>query len=93
VISPSEGRHLHTGQHEQKKTHTNIHVLSGIRTHDPSIRALDRAATVIGQFQLYKYQMYVRESSSLKKRPYANQITGLVSKILCRTQVKKYASL
>jgi hypothetical protein len=28
VISPSQGRHLHTG----------IHALSGIRTHDPSVR-------------------------------------------------------
>jgi hypothetical protein len=32
-ISPSQGRYLHTGQH------TDIHALSGIRTHDPSVRA------------------------------------------------------
>jgi hypothetical protein len=30
-ISPSQGRYLHTEQ-----THTDIHALSGIRTHDPS---------------------------------------------------------
>jgi hypothetical protein len=50
VISPSQGLYLHrTAQH--RKTRTNIHVLSGIRTHDPSIQpaktqASDRMATV-----------------------------------------------
>jgi hypothetical protein len=34
-ISPSKGRHLHTGQHK----HRYIHALSGIRTHDPSVHA------------------------------------------------------
>jgi hypothetical protein len=35
VISPSQGHYLHrTTQH--RKTRTNIHALSGIRTHDPS---------------------------------------------------------
>jgi hypothetical protein len=35
VISPSQGLYLHsTTQH--RKTWTNIHALSGIRTHDPS---------------------------------------------------------
>jgi hypothetical protein len=40
VISPSQGRYLHTGQHRYRtNTHTNTHVSSGIRTHDPSVRA------------------------------------------------------
>jgi hypothetical protein len=41
VISPSQGRYLHMGQHkENKRIHTPIiHALSGIRTHDPSVRA------------------------------------------------------
>jgi hypothetical protein len=40
VISPSQGRYLKTGQHKHReKAYTNIHVLSGIRTHDPSFRA------------------------------------------------------
>jgi hypothetical protein len=49
VISPSQGLYLHrTTQH--RKTRKNIHALSGIRTHDPSIQeakthALDLAAT------------------------------------------------
>jgi hypothetical protein len=50
VISPSQGLYLHrTTQH--RKMRTNIHVLSGIQTHDPSVRAIkadtpDHAATV-----------------------------------------------
>jgi hypothetical protein len=52
VINPSQGLYLHrTTQH--RKTRTNIHALSGIRTHDPSnqpakIHASDRTATVTG---------------------------------------------
>jgi hypothetical protein len=52
VISPSQGLYLQrTTQH--RKTRTNIHVLSGIRTHDPSnqlakTNASDRTATVTG---------------------------------------------
>jgi hypothetical protein len=38
VISPSQGRYLNTGQYKHINTQ-NIHGLSGIRTHDPSIRA------------------------------------------------------
>jgi hypothetical protein len=56
VISPSQGLYPHrTTQH--RKTRTNIHDLSGIRTHDPSnqpakTRASDRTATVTGNFRL-----------------------------------------
>jgi hypothetical protein len=40
VISPSEGRYLHTGQHKHRiNAHTDIHALSGIHTHDPSVLA------------------------------------------------------
>jgi hypothetical protein len=40
VISSSQGRYLHTGQHKQRiNAHTNIHALSGIRIQDPSFRA------------------------------------------------------
>jgi hypothetical protein len=40
VSSPSQGRYLHTGQHKHRiNAHTNIRALSGIRTHDPSVRA------------------------------------------------------
>jgi hypothetical protein len=41
VISPSQGRYLNAGKHKQnKRIHIpNIHALSGIRTHDPSVQA------------------------------------------------------
>jgi hypothetical protein len=54
VISPSQGLYLHrTTQH--RKTRTNIHALSGIRTHDPSnqpakTHTSNRTATVTGIF-------------------------------------------
>jgi hypothetical protein len=42
VHSPSQGRYLHLEEHKHRLnayTHTpNIHVLSGIRTHDPGER-------------------------------------------------------
>jgi hypothetical protein len=39
VISPSQGRYLHTGQHKHRiNAHRDIHASSGIRTHDPSVR-------------------------------------------------------
>jgi hypothetical protein len=53
--SPSPGRYLHTGQHKLRiNAHTDIHALSGIQTHDPSVRASENSsclrprATVIG---------------------------------------------
>jgi hypothetical protein len=52
VISPSQGLYLHrTTQH--RRTRTNIHALSGIRTHNPSNQSAkthtsDRTATVTG---------------------------------------------
>jgi hypothetical protein len=40
VISPSQGRYLHTEQHKHRiNENTDIHILSGIRTYNPSIRA------------------------------------------------------
>jgi hypothetical protein len=58
VISPSQGLYLHrTTQH--RKTRTNIHALSGIRTHDPGkqpakTHASDRTASLTGcGVQLY----------------------------------------
>jgi hypothetical protein len=40
VIIPSQSSYLHTGQHKYRiNAYTDIHALSGIRTHDPSVRA------------------------------------------------------
>jgi hypothetical protein len=39
VVSPSQGRYLHTGQHKHTiNVHTDVHALSGFPTHDPSVR-------------------------------------------------------
>jgi hypothetical protein len=54
VISPPQDRYLHTRQHKHG-INADIHALSGIRTHDPNVRAreivhvFNSAATVIGQ--------------------------------------------
>jgi hypothetical protein len=40
VISPSQGRYLNIGQHKHRiNAYTDIHALSGIQTHDPSVQA------------------------------------------------------
>jgi hypothetical protein len=40
VISLLQGPYLHTEQHKHRiNAHTDIHDSSGIRTHDPSVRA------------------------------------------------------
>jgi hypothetical protein len=40
VINPSQGRYLNTEQHKHRiNAHKDIHALSGIRTHDPSVQA------------------------------------------------------
>jgi hypothetical protein len=42
VIRPSQGRYFLKGQHKYRtNAHTDIHALSGIRTHDPSVRAIE----------------------------------------------------
>jgi hypothetical protein len=45
VISPSQDRYLYTGQHKHRiNAHTDIHTLSGIRTHDPSVRRSENSS-------------------------------------------------
>jgi hypothetical protein len=71
MISPSQGLYLHIEQHKHgiNGHKTDIHVLCGIRTQDPSVRenedsyALDRAASVIGNFN----PVSLRESQFLDK--------------------------
>jgi hypothetical protein len=38
VISPSQGRYLHTDSANTDQTHADNHASSGILTHDPSVR-------------------------------------------------------
>jgi hypothetical protein len=47
VISPSQGRYVHTGQHKHRiNAHADIHALSGIQTHTPSVRASEDSSCV-----------------------------------------------
>jgi hypothetical protein len=39
-FSPSQGQYLHTTE-QHRKTRTHIHTSSEIRTHDPSVRAVE----------------------------------------------------
>jgi hypothetical protein len=44
-ISRLQGRYLHTGQHKYRiNAHKHIHALSGIRTHDSSVRASEESS-------------------------------------------------
>jgi hypothetical protein len=45
-ISPSQGLYLHTKQHKHKihAHNTDINALSGIRTHDPSVRVSEESS-------------------------------------------------
>jgi hypothetical protein len=45
-ISPSQGRYLHTEQHKHR-INADFHALSGIRTHDPSVRATEDGSCLI----------------------------------------------
>jgi hypothetical protein len=48
VISPSQGRYLHTGQHKHRiNAHRHTHASSGIRTHDPRVRASEDSSYLI----------------------------------------------
>jgi hypothetical protein len=47
-IRKSQGRYLHTGQHKYRiNAHRYIHTWSGIRTHDPSVRAKEVSKHII----------------------------------------------
>jgi hypothetical protein len=74
VISPSQSRYLSTGQHRinaythtHTHTHTpNIHALSGIRTHDPRVRASEDSPYLIlsgycDRLQVYKLLRNISE--------------------------------
>jgi hypothetical protein len=45
LISPSQGRYLHTGQHKRRiNARPNIHTLSGNRNHDPRFRTSEESS-------------------------------------------------
>jgi hypothetical protein len=58
----------HTGQH--RTTRTNIHALSGVRTHNPSVRVIkawapDRTATMTGNSKLCRSKCMKRSQSNI----------------------------
>jgi hypothetical protein len=93
VISPSQGLYLHrTTQH--RKTRTNIHALSGIRTHDSSnqpfkTHASDRTATVTSCLS------YKLTNKSKKYRNVFNEILSvkyfILNMLLCLANVIKFS--
>jgi hypothetical protein len=59
VISPSQGRYLNIRQH--KRIHTpNIHALSGIKTHDPSVRASEDSSCLRPRGYCHRLKLSVR---------------------------------
>jgi hypothetical protein len=62
-ISPSQGRYLHIKQHKHRiNAHTDIHVLSGIRTHNPRVRASEDSSCLRSRKnrgQIYMYNLYI----------------------------------
>jgi hypothetical protein len=59
VISPSQGRYLHKRQHTHRiNAHTDIHDLSGIRTHDPSVRASEESSCLRPRGHSHHSPMY-----------------------------------
>jgi hypothetical protein len=71
VISPSKGRYLNTGQHKQyKDIHTpNIHALSGIRNHNPSVRAREESSCLRLRGYCNRLQPMHRVTNSLPEPP------------------------
>jgi hypothetical protein len=84
VISRLQGLYQHrTTQH--RKTRTNIHALSGIRTHDPSnqpakTHASDRTATVTGRFLILRKITIITEGYSVSWWEFRSKISRIRSK-------------
>jgi hypothetical protein len=54
-ISPSQGRYLHTEQHKHRiNVHTDVHICSRIRTHDPSVRASEDSSCLRPRGHCYR---------------------------------------
>jgi hypothetical protein len=78
VISPSQGLYLHTTT-QHRKTRTNTHALSGIRTYDPSnqpakTHASDSTATVTGIYHLLHSYISTSEGRELYEAPFMEMV-------------------
>jgi hypothetical protein len=81
VISPSQGRYLHTRQHKHRiNAHTDIHALSRIRTHD-SVRASEDNSCLRPPGHcdrpVYKYQLEFTESVYCLSKHKYSQTSGV----------------
>jgi hypothetical protein len=62
VISPPQGRYLHTGQHKHIiNAHTDIHALSGIRTHELSVRASEESSCLRQRGHCDRHYVYTEQ--------------------------------
>jgi hypothetical protein len=58
-ISPSQARYLQTGQHKHRiNGKTDIHALSGIRTHGPSVRASEGSSCLRPSGHCDRHSLY-----------------------------------
>jgi hypothetical protein len=66
-ISPPQSRYLHTGQDKHRITaHTNIPALSGISTHDPSVRAGEDSSCPIPRGHYDRHRMTFTTRTSVR---------------------------
>jgi hypothetical protein len=67
VISPSQGHYLHIRQHKHRiNVYTNIHALSGVRTHNPSVRENeDRIYWLYPSIRIYQQMLWFTLSWSM----------------------------
>jgi hypothetical protein len=67
VISLPQVRNLYTGQHKDRiNAYTDIHALSGIRTHDSSVRASENGLTKANRTTISVKQFYCGEQRQTK---------------------------
>jgi hypothetical protein len=86
-ISPSQGRYLHAGQHKHRiNVHTDIHALSGIRNHDPGVRASEDSSCLrprghcdrqfkIVEFRII-YLVWIHYGECLESESTPNEVTN-----------------
>jgi hypothetical protein len=99
VISSSQGRYLHTGHHKHRiNAYTDIHALSGIRAHDPSVRASEDSSCLRSRGHCdWRIPIYSREATvngvylSTLARPLWLAYTYLLSRGHCDWRIPIYS--
>jgi hypothetical protein len=67
-ISPSQGRYLHMEQHKHRINahNTDVHALSVIRTHDPSIRVIEDISCLRPRGHIFITILDIRYSTAVR---------------------------